>query len=235
MFIVFSDRPSDSPYIERVWSSHSERADTFRSIAACHWEMVVSRYHGKTFLTLRGPETKATTADCPAEGEWFGIRFKLGTFMPMMRPGELRNRNDVNMPSVNQRSFLLAGAAWEFPGFENAETFVSRLVRAGLVAMDPAVRGALSDQPLELHTRSVQRRFQQATGVSHSTVRQIERARKAALLLKQGQSILDAVDQTGYYDQAHMTRALKCLIGQTPEKIRRGEEQLSFLYNTDSI
>jgi hypothetical protein len=35
--------------------------------------MAVTRHRGKTFLTLRGPETKATTADCPAEGEWLGI------------------------------------------------------------------------------------------------------------------------------------------------------------------
>ncbi len=39
--------------------------------------MVVTRHEGKTSLTVRGPETKATTADCPAHGEWFAIRFKL--------------------------------------------------------------------------------------------------------------------------------------------------------------
>ena len=83
MFIIFDDRPSDSPFIERVWRSHSERAGTFHSIAACHWEMVVTRHQGKTSLTVRGPETKATSADCPAQGEWFAIRFKLGTFMPL--------------------------------------------------------------------------------------------------------------------------------------------------------
>jgi hypothetical protein len=69
MFITFDDRPSDSPFIERVWRSRSDRADTFLSIAASHFEMVVTRLLGQTCLTLRGPETKATTADCPAEGE----------------------------------------------------------------------------------------------------------------------------------------------------------------------
>jgi hypothetical protein len=89
MFITFDDRPSDSPFIERVWRSRSDRADTFLSIAASHFEMVVTRLRGQTCLTLRGPETKATTADCPAEGEWLGIRFKLGTFMPQLTPGHL--------------------------------------------------------------------------------------------------------------------------------------------------
>jgi hypothetical protein len=43
-------------------------------------------------LTVRGPETKATMADCPAHGEWFGIHFKLDTFMPLMRSSDLRDR-----------------------------------------------------------------------------------------------------------------------------------------------
>jgi AraC-like DNA-binding protein len=52
--------------------------------------------------------------------------------------------------------------------------------------------------------------------------------------LKQGVSILDTVYEAGYFDQAHLTRSLKHLIGQTPAQIIRAEQQLSFLYNTDS-
>jgi AraC-like DNA-binding protein len=44
--------------------------------------------------------------------------------------------------------------------------------------------------------------------------------------------ILDAVHEAGYFDQAHLTRSLKRLIGQTPGQIARGETQLSFLYKT---
>ncbi len=107
MLITFVDRPSDSPFIERVWRSHSERAGVFHSIAACHWEMVVTRLEGKTSLTVRGPETVATMADLPAYGEWFAIRFKLGTFMPLLPPGFLRNRNARDLAGRNQ-PFLLA-------------------------------------------------------------------------------------------------------------------------------
>ena len=70
MFLAFEDRHSDSPFVERVWRSHSDRAGTFLSVAANNFEIAVTRHRGKTFLTLRGPETKATSADCPAEGEW---------------------------------------------------------------------------------------------------------------------------------------------------------------------
>ena len=69
-FIHFEDRLSDSPLVERVWRCHSERAGKLHSVAASHFEMAVTRYRGKTSLTLRGPETKASTLDCPGEGEW---------------------------------------------------------------------------------------------------------------------------------------------------------------------
>ena len=68
--------------------------------------------------------------------------------------------------------------------------------------------------------------------MTHATLRQIERARHATNLLKQGVSILDAVHTAGYFDQAHLTRSLKRLIGVTPAQVARGQEQLSFLYNT---
>src|SRR5258705_6729526 len=77
MFRVI-DRLSELPCVERVWTAHSERADDFLSIAATNCELVVSRYRDQTFLTVRGPETRMTTIDCPAEGEWVGIRFKQG-------------------------------------------------------------------------------------------------------------------------------------------------------------
>lgn len=235
MFLIFDDdRPSDSRFVERVWRSHSEESGTFHSIGACNWEMVVTRHEGRTSLTVRGPETRATTVDCPAYGEWFAIRFKLGTFMPLLRPGDLRDRNDVTFPDASGRSFWLNSSAWEYPNFENAETFVKRLVHDGLIAMDPAVTNALRDQPQEPNTRTTQRHFLQATGLTHSTIRQIERARHATNLLKQGGSILDAVYEADYYDQAHLTRSLRHFIGQTPRQIIRAEAQLSFLYNTNS-
>ena len=232
MFIVFEDRLSDSPFVERVWRCHSERAGTFVSVAASHLEMVVSRHDGRTYMTLRGPETRATQADCPKEGEWVAIRFKLGTFLPQHPAGTLMDRRDEHLPGSSSRTFWLDGARWEYPDFENAETFVSRLVRRGVIARDGVVEAALQGDHHTLSRRSVQRHFLQATGMTHSTFRQIERARYATNLLKQGVSILDAVHEAGYFDQAHLTRSLRCLIGQTPARIIRAAEQLSFLYKT---
>ena len=53
--IRFTDRPSDSPYIERVWCSHSDHSGVFHSMAAVNWGVVVTRLKGKVSLTVRGP------------------------------------------------------------------------------------------------------------------------------------------------------------------------------------
>jgi methylphosphotriester-DNA--protein-cysteine methyltransferase len=73
--------------------------------------------------------------------------------------------------------------------------------------------------------------------LTHSTIRQIERARHAAVLLRQGLSILDVVYEAGYFDQPHLTRSLKYFIGQTPTQImeKGGPEQLSFSYKTEFL
>ncbi len=47
-----------------------------------------------------------------------------------------------------------------------------------------------------------------------------------------GVSILDTVHQAGYFDQAHLTRSLRRLIGETPMRLREHVRQLSFLSKT---
>jgi hypothetical protein len=230
--LVFEERPSDSAFVERVWRCRSERAGTFLSIAQNNFEMAVTRHQGRTFLTLRGPETKATIADCPAEGEWLGIRFALGTFMPQHMPEDLADRQDVNLPAATGHSFWLDGSAWDYPDFGNAETFVKRLVAKGIISREPAVDSVLQGHQHALSLRSLQRRFLRATGLSRGRVHQVERARHATNLLRHGAPILDAVFDAGYFDQPHLTRSLKHRIGLTPSEIVHGDDQLSFLYKT---
>jgi Helix-turn-helix domain len=232
VFLSFEERPSDSPFIERVWRSHSERAGSFRSIASTHCEMVVTRCRGEVFLTLRGPETRGTVAQCPADGEWIGVRFRLGTFMPHLLPSSLSDRRDVTLPGATAHSFWLRGSAWEYPDFSNAEIFVARLTKQGLLVRDSIVDGVLDGRRPALSLRTGQRHFLQATGLTERAVRRIERARHATNLLRSGVSILDAVYEAGYFDQAHLTRSLRYFIGQTPREIMQATEQLSFLYKT---
>jgi AraC-like DNA-binding protein len=132
----------------------------------------------------------------------------------------------VTLPGASARSFWLNGSAWEYPDFENADVFVAWLVRNGVIARHSSVDAVLRGE------RSAQRHFLRATGITHAAFRTIERARIAANLLRDGVPVLDVIDRAGYFDQPHLTRSLKRLIGQSPEPIARGTRQLSFLYKT---
>lgn len=235
MIITFEDRPCDSPVVERVWRSRSEQGGEFHSMATCNWVMVVSRMQGRTFMTVRGPETQASLAECPPDGDWIGIHFKLGTFMPLMPNLALRDRADATLPDVSGHSFWLDGKAWEYPSFDNADVFVQRLVKKGLIATDPHVQAALQGRTAAATRRTEQRHFLRASGLTQTAARQIERARRAAWLLQSGQPILQVVHDLGYFDQAHLARSLKHYIGRTPTQVSRGEGQLSFLYKPDEV
>ena len=237
MIFTIEDRMSDSPFVERIWCAQSERTGNLLSIAMSRWEMVVSRYQDKTYMTVRGPETKATSLPVTIVGtEFFGIRFRVGTVMPAL-PASTLVDEDVNLPDASSNSFWLNGSAWQFPSYENADTFVGRLAREDLLARDPVVEAALQGRLKDLSIRTARRHFLRTTGLSQKTIHQIERARYATVLLRDGMSILDVVHAARYFDQSHLTRALKHFIGQTPTQITRKNEhkQLSLLYKTESL
>ncbi len=233
MFLTFEDRPSWSPFIERVWRCRGGAGGRFLSMAEGVLELVVTRLPGLTRVTLRGPVTRAIAVDCPPGGHWVAIRFSPGTYLPRLPTVLLLDHNDLELPVTADGRFWMEGGCWEIPGFETAEVFVARLVRQGSLARDPAVAAAVAGDPQPLGRRSVQRRFRHATGLTPGQFRQIERARHAAQLLEGGAAILDVAYSTGYADQAHLTRSLTRLIGQTPLKIQRRAAQLSFSFKTE--
>jgi AraC-like DNA-binding protein len=202
-----------------IWHTHSERAGTFTSAAVSNWEVVMTTFNGKTMITARGPETKASEADFPADAEFFGITFKLGTFMPHLPVKTLLDRQDATLPEASSNSFWLHGSVWGLPTFENADVFVNRLIRQGILARDPVVEAAIQGHTPDMSIRSLQYRFLRATGLTHKTIQQIERARSAVSLLEQGTPILDTAFELGYFDQAYLTNTLKRFIGKTPAQI----------------
>lgn len=218
MFPHFEERLSDSPFVERIWRTRSEQAGSFTSISTVFWSMVIAKCRGRVTISLHGPETGATHKAFPDEAEWFGIAFKLGTFVPDILPGSLID-GIVVLPDTSTRTFSLGHSAWQFPDFENADTFVRRLVHAGILVHDPLLNTVDQADSQALSLRMVQYRVLHSTGLSRRTIRQIERARYAAALLKRGVSIFDTVCEAGYSDQPHLTRSLKHFIGQTPSEI----------------
>jgi len=237
MLFNFEERLSDSPFVERIWRAQTERTGPFLSIATSHWEMVVSKYHDNTTVTVRGPETKVTPFEVTfTGGEYIGIIFKHGAILPYL-PVDALVDGDVDLPDASSKSFWLNGLTWQFPTYENADIFVDWLVREGVLVCDPVVQSALRGEPQELSPRSMQRHFLQSTGLTRGTLEQIQRARQATILLQEGASILDAVDIGGYADHAHLTRGLKHFIGQTPAQIigKTDTVQTSLLFKTELL
>lgn len=228
-------RPSESPLIEGIWNSRSQQPGEFISIAVSASELVITKHKGVLQISLRGPETKASIANGPDDAEFFGIVFKLGTYMPHLPASSLVD-SPVELPQAGSNSFWLHGSAWEIPNLENADTFIERLTREGLLVHEPIVDSVLEGSTSTLSLRSAQRRFLRATGLTYNTVRQIERARMATTLLRAGTPILDTVFEAGYFDQPHLTHSLRRYIGLTPAQIidEGRQERLSFLYNTES-
>ena len=151
-----------------------------------------------------------------------GIVFKHGAFMPDLPTGTLVDA-PIDLPGVSERAFRLFGSAWQFPDFENADTFVARLINEGHLVTDDVVQDALRGRIKDLSPRSLQRRFLRATGLTQGMLYQIERAQDAVKLLEKGVPILDTTDQAGYADQSHLTRAMRRFWGYTPAEILRGK------------
>jgi AraC-like DNA-binding protein len=207
-----------SGFVERAWQSRSEPEPAFMSIATSHWHMCVTRQRDRTQFTVRGPETRATVTAIPADAVFFGIVFSLGTFMPAIPLAQLVDRT-MTLSAATRNSVWLDGTRVEIPTPGNADVFIDRLVRHGLLVRDPVVSESLQTDVDGISTRTLQRRVARATGLTRSTIKQIARADKAVEVLGRGLSPSDAAALVGYADQSHLTRSLKRFIGQTPAHV----------------
>jgi AraC-like DNA-binding protein len=218
MSVIYEERLSDSPYVELVQHGWTVSNSSTIRPAESHWHMVFVKYKGQTQTFVVGPLTTSGVTNFIEGAEILWLKFKLGTFLPQFPLKTILNIETL-LPNATSQSFWLKGSAWQFPDFENIDTFVQRLVRQELLVRDPVVNAALQDQPQEIASRTVRHRFLQATGLTQTHIRQIERAQQAAALLRQGLSILDTVQEAGYYDQPHLTRSLKLWTGHTPAQL----------------
>lgn len=220
MSVIYEERLSDSPYIETVTRGQTFSDGSTIRPAESNWHMVITRVKGRVLPIIVGPWKTAGIASWGEGAEILWIKFKLGTFMPHL-PAKKFLETEIILPEAASNTFWLKGAAWQFPDFENAETFVNRLVHDEVLVCDPVINAALQDQRLDIPSRTVRHRFLHAAGLSQTYIRQMRRAQQAAALLQRGVSILDVVYQLGYFDQPHLTRSLKQFVGYTPAHLTR--------------
>jgi len=236
MSIESDHRGSDSPYVERVWRGRTSGVETMTSIATSTWELVFWEDRGVIHAAVRGPETRASIAEITGDSESLGITFAHGTSMSHLPLARLVD-SEIESPHVTGTTFILRGEEWEIPHIDNAEQFVDKLVRAGVLVRDPLVAEVVWGGIAMVGSRSLQRRVAAATGLTQGAIRQIERARQAAVLLGEGTAPIDVVHRLGYYDQSHLAKALKRFIGRTATQLRRrndADDPMSLLYKTEN-
>src|SRR5579859_5044770 len=136
---LFEGRGSDSPYIEAVWRGQAGSAYAPICPASSHWHLLFLRQNGKVKVSVVGPSTRATPVTQAEGTEWFGVTFPLGTFLPFVAVRNLLDEQAI-LPLSAKTSFGLAGSSFQFPDYENVETFVNRLVRENMLVSDPIVR-----------------------------------------------------------------------------------------------
>ncbi|MFF2775457.1 helix-turn-helix domain-containing protein [Streptomyces sp. NPDC058052] len=231
MGLEIESRSSELPHIERVWRSRSDGAGRMMSVATSHWELVFWEHRGEVQAAVLGPEAKASYAPVPGDADFFGISFALGTSMPHVPVSRLVG-GSAEIPDVTRRSVWLKGSAWHVPDYDNAEAFVRRMVREGIVDLDPVVPAVLGGAAPDVTERTLQRRFVAATGQTQGAIRQIHRARHAAVLIQEGVPAHEVVHRTGYFDQPHLARSLKRYVGRTATQLSAPDtrEPLSLLY-----
>lgn len=218
MSLFVEERISDSPYVEMIMHGHTLGSGSTIRPAESHWHMVFVRENGNFHPLVVGALTSSGSVAWGEGAEILWIKFKLGTFMPHLPAKEFLDV-ETPLPDATGQSFWLKSTTWQCPTFGNVESFVNRLVRQEILVHDPLVAAVLQEQPYEMAPRTVRHRFLRATGLTHCHIRQHERAQQAAMLLRQGVSILDTVYELGYFDQPHLTRSLKQFVGHTPAQI----------------
>jgi hypothetical protein len=218
--IIRQERGADSPLVERVARAVFDGDDCDVTTPDGCWDIVIMRRREQVSVLQTGVITRPVKLDFASGDEYVCISFKPGVFMPSARGRSMVDRAFIR-PRAGDRSFWLDGDRLEIPSFENAESLVQRLTGRSALLRDEIVAGIADGDPRAISERSVQRHFQLSMGVTAKRFEQIRRARRAVLLLEQGTTVASVAHELGYSDQAHLTRALKAIVGRTPGAIAR--------------
>jgi len=215
---MHEERSSSSPHIQFVWRAHVEESGSFTDLAHDFWVLVFRALHDETEVRLTGPVTKSLLISYEAGQVNWGIVFKAHVFIHDLPKKDMLNKS-TTLPLVGRKSFRLGKHVIQLPTFDTAEEFVETLVRRGILNANMDIAQALGKAAPAMSVRTFQRHHKRTTGLTQSQSQQVARARKAFMLLQEGKSIVAAAFEAGYADQAHMTRSLKLLAGQTPGQI----------------
>lgn len=212
-----TQQKSDSPYVYLKWQAKPNHNGTHLGLAMEYWTFLFRQEQGRVEVTVGAPHATMLSLPYIKGGVYWGVLLKAHLFMPKLLKQDIPPQGIV-LPVVNNTTMRVAGQDFPIPTYEHAEAFVEDLINKKIIVANPLVEKALSGAP-SLSERSVQRHVLQIAGLTRRELWRIRRARHAYALLQSGESIADVVAEAGYTDQAHLTKSLKLLAGQTPGQI----------------
>lgn len=177
---------------------------------------------------LAGPDTRPVAVG--VAGALRGIRFWPGTARVSAPLSEVRNQR-VDLAEV------LPGVARELPYDLPPELVHRRLIdlvsevghdpvvaHAARMLRDPRVGAAELEAATGLSERQLRRRFHSRVGYGPKTLQRVLRFHRFVSRVDEGTDLASLAADTGYSDQAHLTRECAEFSGQTPLALRQARQ-----------
>lgn len=209
MHISFYDQSiSRHSLVDRLWHMQEKEDGMYPLYATVQWGIVFSRIDAKNKVTLIGPRLKPEQIRYTT-GEYFiGIVFHGDTELRGIDKIEMLNKVEP-LQVVDQNTFIIANEAFSIPTYETLDKLAHDLVERNIISAAPIAASSYRD---------TQRKFKKHIGLSPKQIKQASRVEQAIDLLSKQQAISAVALQTGFADQAHMTRDFKKFVGLTPSE-----------------
>ena len=215
---MWEQRASASPEIRTVWRAVVEEDAGYVDEASEHWGLsFIRRADGSLAAELAGPRVEGLPIRAHVGESYWGVELAAHVVIPGVDKALLRGAI-AQLPVADGR-VTLGGRRYPIPAWEQLEPFVSRLVADGVMVADADIRRALDGDDEGLSRRSWQRRFRSVTGLRRKEIERLDRSRHAYRLLSEGVPPAEVAVAVGYADQAHRTRELRRIRGETPARI----------------
>lgn len=226
---MWEARPGASALIRTVWRALVETPGSYPVSGSEYWSLSFVRRPGDVLAAvLDGPKLKAHVVDGIVGEEYWGVELAAHVTIPGVSKRAILGET-VDLPVVDG-TVELAGRRWPFPYWDDLEQWVDELVAGGGLLVHEDVRRALVGERRGASQRTWQRRFRRSVGLTSQQIDQLRRVENGYLLLQSGSSPAEAAYEAGFADQAHFTRALRMIRGQTPAAVlaaARGREEAS--------
>jgi AraC-like DNA-binding protein len=214
--LLWRERPSDSQFIESVWTCSTPAANSRTVLADPCISIQLVNDNGRKHVVLAGPRSKSLQRVLTSGYVCIAIRLKPGVFLEGFPVQKLVD-NSFTFPADSKSWFRFGGKRLRFPAFEDAEELISQLYDSGLLGYETP--HGLNEVADSVSPRTYSRQIQRATGFSPYQLFQIQRMYQAFQLLKQGMSAIEVASELDFVDQSHLTRASKQFFGHTPKQL----------------